>query len=177
MASFMRRVVRTRAVKNIGFMVAMYSAAELTQQTMIGQYDATKTMHIGTTCLLFNGPANHFWYKLLDGVLRGTSSRMVFAKTALDIFVFTPFSISGFFIGMSILEGHDDIYAELRDKFKATYSVGLVFWTVAQAVNFYVVPPPYRVLYVGTVAFVWANFICYMKQRDHLRHMPQQGKC
>ncbi|XP_006824692.1 mpv17-like protein [Saccoglossus kowalevskii] len=164
--SLLRRIVRSSATKNIGVLVGMYSAAELTQQTTTQRYDISKISRVGTTCVLWNGPINHMWYKFLDGAFKGVTTRIVLTKTALDILVFTPVSIAGFYLGMSIVERQKNIFSEVRLKFWPTYSIGFAFWATAQAVNFHVVPPKYRVVYVSIVAFVWANIICHMKQKN-----------
>ncbi|ELW67677.1 Mpv17-like protein [Tupaia chinensis] len=91
--------------------------------------------------------------------------------------------------GMSILQGKDDIFLDLKQKFWNTYKSGLMYWpfvqvsfqlfrtlimawflpspnklSVFQLTNFSLVPIHWRTAYTGLCGFLWATFLCYSQQ-------------
>lgn len=65
---------------------------------------------------------------------------------------------------MSILQGKDDIFLDLRQKFWNTYKSGLMYWPFVQLTNFSLVPVPWRTAYTGLCGFLWATFLCFSQQ-------------
>uniref|UniRef100_A0A8C4LSL7 Mpv17-like protein n=1 Tax=Equus asinus asinus TaxID=83772 RepID=A0A8C4LSL7_EQUAS len=66
--------------------------------------------------------------------------------------------------GMSILQGEDDIFLDLKQKFWNTYKTGLMYWPFVQLVNFSLVPVHWRTAYTGLCGFLWATFLCFSQQ-------------
>ncbi|KAM5199003.1 mpv17-like protein isoform 5-T5 [Hipposideros larvatus] len=66
--------------------------------------------------------------------------------------------------GMSILQGKDDIFLDLKQKFWNTYKSGLMYWPFVQLTNFSLVPIQWRTAYTGLYGFLWATFLCYSQQ-------------
>ena len=108
-------------------------------------------------------PVFYAWYKWLDATFKGSAVRIVGAKVFLDQFLLGPPSLFCFFVLMSWLEGKDDVLAECRLKFWPAYAADCVFWIPVQAANFMLVPPAYRVSFIGVMAFVWLNILCVIK--------------
>lgn len=106
----------------------------------------------------------YFWYKWLDRKFVGTSGKIIVKKLLLDQFVLTPHLLTAFYISMSIMEGKEDIFAELKEKFIPTFERSCLFWLPAQTLNFVFIPPMARVVYVGTCSFIWVNILCYLKR-------------
>lgn len=71
-----------------------------------------------------------------------------------------------FHTGMAIMERQDDTFAELKEKFVPTFARSCLFWLPAQTINFYWVPPRFRVIYVGTCSLIWANILCWVKRQN-----------
>ncbi|XP_014243455.1 mpv17-like protein isoform X1 [Cimex lectularius] len=113
----------------------------------------------------------YFWYRWLDRNFVGASMKIVTKKLLLDQFVLTPQLLTIFYVSMSIMEGKDDLLAELREKFVPTFQTSCGFWLPAQAINFLVVPPMARVVYVATCSFIWVNILCWIK-RTELKSNP-----
>lgn len=65
---------------------------------------------------------------------------------------------------MSLMERKDDIFEECREKFVPTFARSCLFWLPAQTLNFSVVPPQFRVVYISTCAFAWVNILCWIKR-------------
>ncbi|XP_052615557.1 mpv17-like protein isoform X4 [Peromyscus californicus insignis] len=68
------------------------------------------------------------------------------------------------FHGMSILQGKDDIFLDLKQKFWNTYKSGLMYWPFVQLTNFSLVPVHWRTAYTGLCGFLWATFLCFSQQ-------------
>lgn len=64
------------------------------------------------------------------------------------------------------MENADDIFAELRDKFLPTFERSCLFWLPAQTFNFVLIPPRYRVIYMGVCGFIWVNILCWIKRQQ-----------
>uniref|UniRef100_A0A8C8TGR4 Mpv17 transgene, kidney disease mutant-like n=1 Tax=Peromyscus maniculatus bairdii TaxID=230844 RepID=A0A8C8TGR4_PERMB len=65
---------------------------------------------------------------------------------------------------MSILQGKDDIFLDLKQKFWNTYKSGLMYWPFVQLTNFSLVPVHWRTAYTGLCGFLWATFLCFSQQ-------------
>ena len=166
---------------------SLYAGAELSQQTINHVFrnarrGSSRSNASGTSSVLarlkydvesvkrytFLGtcvypPVFYAWYKWLDATFRGNATRIVGAKVFLDQFVLGPPSLICFFVLMSWLEGKGDVLAECRQKFPAAFACDCIFWIPVQVVNFMVVPPAYRVPFIGAMAFVWLNILCFIK--------------
>ncbi|XP_077980222.1 mpv17-like protein [Glandiceps talaboti] len=166
-ASVLRSLAGNSFIRNSFFVGGIFAASEFTQETIIGveKYDVGKICRFGVFGLCFNGPFNFTWFRLLDAAMPGKTMKIALRKLALDQFVAAPVAVAGFFVGMDILERKDDIFKEAKDKGPATWLAGCGFWVPAQLINFMFVPPYLRVVYVGTVSFLWANFLCYVRRR------------
>ncbi|KAH8242240.1 mpv17-like protein [Drosophila bipectinata] len=111
-------------------------------------------------------PSLYFWYKWLDRVFPGTTKTIILKKLVLDQFVLTPYLLTVFYAGMSIMEGSEDIFLELREKFVPTFVRSCVFWLPAQALNFSLVAPRFRVIYMGVCGLIWVNILCWTKRQS-----------
>jgi hypothetical protein len=69
---------------------------------------------------------------------------------------------------MSALEGRRgwEVFTECKSKIFPTVIAGLAFWTPAQTFNFWAIPPIYRVSFMGVLAFLELNGLCFMKRMD-----------
>lgn len=64
------------------------------------------------------------------------------------------------------MEGADDPFAELKAKFVPTFERACYFWIPVQAVNFCLIPPQFRIVYIGTCSLMWANILCWIKRQQ-----------
>merc|ERR1711953_1083073 len=150
----------------------LYSGSEFLQQTIIRNistgdspdYDfgnIARFWVIGT----FVFPVTLFhWYKWLDARFVGAAAKTIVQKMLLDQFVISPPILVTFYVLMSIMERRDDIFTECREKLIPTFQSSCLFWMPAQALNFLVVPPGLRVVYVGTCSLLWVNILCVLKR-------------
>lgn len=114
---------------------------------------------------LIYSPILYNWYKWLDRTFPGTTKRIIVRKLLLDQFILTPPLLVIFYCGMSIMERQRSITEECQKKFVPTFQRSCLFWLPAQAVNFLLIPPQYRVVYMGCASFLWVNILCYVKRQ------------
>jgi protein Mpv17 len=89
-----------------------------------------------------------------------------FAKGVIEQISYTPFAMTSFFFGMSLLEGKTkkEALEEVTEKFWPTYQVAICIWPFIQTFNFSVVPERNRVPFISVCSFMWTIFLAYMKQ-------------
>ncbi|XP_044736241.1 mpv17-like protein isoform X2 [Chrysoperla carnea] len=153
----------------------LYMAAEFSQQTINRKimtngkptaYDPHMITRFGVLGGAVYPQIYYFWYKWLDRSFSGRTGIIIVKKLLLDQFVLTPPLLATFFIGMSILEGKDDIFDEFNQKFFTTFQTSCLFWLPVQTMNFMFIPPHFRIVYIATSAFMWVNILCYIKNLD-----------
>lgn len=117
---------------------------------------------MGTVCI---SPMLTKWYSWLDNKFPSKARSVVVKKVILDQFVFTPFVVIVFFVGMSYLEGKKGpkLFDELKEKGLKTFAMDCCFWIPATTVNFIFVPPWLRVAFIGLASFMWLNVLCWIK--------------
>ncbi|XP_030375363.1 mpv17-like protein isoform X2 [Scaptodrosophila lebanonensis] len=103
-------------------------------------------------------------YKWLDRTYFGTDKNIIIRKLLLDQFILTPYLLTAFYVGMSLMEGSEDIFLELREKLLPTFIRSCCFWLPVQALNFRLVLPQYRIIYMGICGFIWVNILCWTKR-------------
>uniref|UniRef100_A0A034WKG4 Mpv17-like protein n=1 Tax=Bactrocera dorsalis TaxID=27457 RepID=A0A034WKG4_BACDO len=119
---------------------------------------------MGTTVF---APTLYTWYKWLDGTFPGTTKQIIVKKLVLDQFVLTPYLLTAFYTGMSLMERAEDPFKELREKFLPTFTRSCIFWLPAQTLNFVMVAPRFRVIYMGVCGFIWVNILCWIKRQPN----------
>merc|ERR1719402_571387 len=127
---------------------------------------------------LSQGPPHHYWYQMLDKLYPGKTPVLILKKVLLDQTFAAPFFALTFIYGASLLEGRSlsQCWTEFVSKFPTIYLFDWLIWPPSQAVNFTLVPQPFRVLYVNCVTVVWDVFLSYIKHRDLEEGEQEQGK-
>lgn len=144
---------------------ALFSAGDALQQRLSGgPADWRQTRCVATVAVTFHANFNYGWQRLLERALPGRTPRAVLAKVLCDQAVAAPVAVTAFYTGMSILQGKDDIFLDLKQKFWNTYKTGLMYWPFVQLTNFSLVPIQWRTAYTGLYGFLWATFLCYSQQ-------------
>lgn len=161
-------------VMNSIFYGTLYVGAEFSQQTVQRklltdkpkEYDwpqLRRYFMVGSCAL---SPTMTLWYKWLDKKFVEKSLKVISKKLLLDQFILTPPLLVMFFVGMSLMEGKKDIFEDCKRKFVSTFEKSCMFWLPAQSINFMFVPPTFRVVYIGSCAFIWVNILCIIKRQN-----------
>ncbi|XP_063925567.1 mpv17-like protein isoform X2 [Zophobas morio] len=153
----------------------LFVGAEFSQQTVSKKvlnkesfhYDHHMITYFGILGVAVFAPVYHYWYRWLDRKFVGTSAKIVVQKLLLDQFLMTPQILIVFYVAMSIMERKKDIFEECREKIIPTFKTSCMFWLPAQSINFMLIPPPFRVVYVGTCSFAWVNILCWLKRQEY----------
>ncbi|XP_048009285.1 mpv17-like protein isoform X2 [Megalobrama amblycephala] len=127
--------------------------------------DWAQTARVALVGFCFHANFNYHWLRGLERMLPGGGAKRVSLKVFLDQIFAAPMTISAFYIGLSTLEGAEDPLEDWRNKFWTSYKTGLVYWSTMQAVNFSLIPPVARTVFVGGVALGWTVFLCHFKQQ------------
>lgn len=156
---------------------SMYVCAEVAQQTILQKLDPAVREYdwplVGRYAVIGTGiyaPALFYWYRYLDRVLPGKLVAVAVRKALIDQVLASSTLLVAFYTAMSVMEGKEDIFAELKAKFVPTYKLSCCFWIPAQCVNFFLVPPHLRVVTVGLCSFAWVNILCVMKRMTVKTH-------
>ncbi|CAL4155938.1 unnamed protein product, partial [Meganyctiphanes norvegica] len=171
-----RRVFKARPLaRDMSLYGAMFVGAELMQQTLLKkvwkeekdqEYDLKVLGRYTFYGFVWYPVIYHYWYRWLDARFVGTSLAVVATKTLIDQFVIEPPLITSFYVGMSLMEGKEDITEEWRVKFLTTFISGSVFWLPVMAINFRLMPNSMRVIFLGAAQFFWRNFVSWYKRQS-----------
>nr|XP_023685920.1 mpv17-like protein isoform X2 [Paramormyrops kingsleyae]XP_023685921.1 mpv17-like protein isoform X2 [Paramormyrops kingsleyae] len=124
-----------------------------------------QTARVALVGFSFHANFNYHWLKGLERMLPGTAVKRVSVKVLLDQVIAAPATITVFYIGLSALEGRQELFEDWREKFWTSYKTGVVYWSTMQVVNFSLVPPVARTVFVGGVALIWTVFLCHFRQQ------------
>ncbi|GIY29050.1 mpv17-like protein [Caerostris extrusa] len=158
---------------NVASYGTIYVSAEVAQQSLrilkeskTKSIDWTNVGRFATIGIVGIAPFLFTWYRCLDYVLPTVTKIVVAKKVTADLLICSPTTITIFFAGMGVLEGREDVFAELKAKFWSTYKLSCCFWLPAQALNFALLPPYTRVAFVGVASFIWVNVLCLIKRQE-----------
>ncbi|KAJ0000475.1 hypothetical protein NQD34_012317 [Periophthalmus magnuspinnatus] len=165
-------------IGNVLGYTTLFASADLIQQSVLSDrpvststteetraVDWHQTARVATVGFCFHANFNYHWLKALERMLPGGGAKMVTAKVVLDQLIAAPLTISAFYIGLSFLEDKEDPLEDWRQKFLTSYKAGVVYWSTMQAINFSLVPPVARTVFLGGIALTFTVFLCHMKRQ------------
>ncbi|KAM8870641.1 mpv17-like protein [Spinachia spinachia] len=171
-------------ISNVLAYTTLFASADLIQQGVLGgkpaagsasedsvAIDWCQTARVATVGFCFHANFNYHWLRGLERMLPGGGVKAVAGKVVVDQLVAAPLTISAFYIGLSLLENKDDPLADWRQNFWTSYKTGVVFWSTMQAVNFALVPPVARTVFLGGIALTFTIFLCHL--RGQSGHTPE----
>lgn len=127
------------------------------------QWNYIRTMKFATVgfCL---APQLVVWYRFIQHQLPGKPSFMIASKRMLvDQFIFASWSTAYCLGFATVLNGGDikDVHKQIDAKWYDSYKVNLLLWPPAQIINFWFIPPHFRVLWTNFIAFGWTTFMSF----------------
>jgi len=113
------------------------------------------------------GPPISKWIAFLSRLRFATPTRAVIYRTWLDQTLMAPFVVGWFFTSMSLMEGKgtSGVADSLSTKYAPTLMRGWLVFTPAQIVNFAVVPPQLRFVFVSAVSLVWNTYLSFVNAK------------
>jgi len=154
---------------------SMYTLAEVSQQKVSASaapleagkvaLDTSSVKRYAIMGTLVFPPLLTRWYSWLDHRFPCTSGGVVAKKLLLDQFLFTPWVVVIFYVGMAWLEGKQgqERWVELQAKGLRTFMLDCCYWLPIQFLNFMFVPPWMRIGFIGVTTFLWLNILAYIK--------------
>eukprot|EP00210_Caulerpa_lentillifera_P002188 g2102.t1 len=113
------------------------------------------------------GPTLHYWYGLLARVFTVPGAKTAFSSLLLDQFAFAPCFCAVFLSTLVVIETRKPalVAPKLQQDFMSTIVMNWRIWIPAQLLNFWIVPPPLRVLFANIVALVWNTYLSYASHK------------
>ena len=138
--------------------------------------DLSRTGRIAAFRLAIFGPSYSLWMRALERtVVVSSTARAVVFKTLLDQLVWTPPSLSLFYVTMARLEGQPLATGvdRARRMLWPTLRVNWPFWCCVHVLTFSVVPPALRMAWVSTVQVGWNAFVSGLNETARLRESAE----
>ncbi|KAF8260536.1 hypothetical protein EI94DRAFT_1748150, partial [Lactarius quietus] len=107
------------------------------------------------------GPPISKWIAFLGRLQFASPTKAVIYRTWLDQTLMAPLVAGLFFTSMSVMEGKgtSGVVDSLSTKYAPTLMCGWLMFTPAQIVNFAVVPPQFRFVFLSGVSLVWNTYL------------------
>ena len=114
---------------------------------------------------LADGAMSHHWYIWVDQVVLDTGPFAVVKKVALDQVLLTPLWATGFITILAVLEGKGPrgIFASLKADFVSVCYSSNLFWVVANAINYWLVPLEHRVMGFCVATFIFTVYLSFIR--------------
>ncbi|XP_062255621.1 mpv17-like protein [Platichthys flesus] len=160
-------------ISNVLGYTTLFASADVIQQSVLGGSTAEgstginwgQTARVATVGFCFHANLNYHWLRWLERMLPGGGVKAVTGKVVVDQLVAAPLTISAFYIGLSLLEKREDPLEDWRQKFWTSYKAGVIYWSTMQAVNFSLVPPVARTVFLGGIALTFTIYLCHLREQ------------
>eukprot|EP01084_Bolivina_argentea_P098149 176421_1 len=110
------------------------------------------------------GPQFHYWVPFVASLVPGHGPKVAFKRVCIDQLCMGSWATS-FILSMSaLLEGNDikGIKTNLKDRFFEFYLRACCIFPPAQLINYWIIPPHYRVLWLNGIGFCWRIILSYL---------------
>lgn len=136
---------------------------QLLERRGLHGHNLERTMKMMGIGLCFVGPVVGGWYKVLDGLIPGSSKAVAIKKMLLDQVGFAPGFLGGFLTLVGSLNGlsKEEIWAKLKRDYKDALITNYYLWPGVQIANFYFIPLHHRLAVVQVVAIIWNSYLSW----------------
>jgi protein Mpv17 len=130
--------------------------------------DFARTLRIVAFLSLFGVPVLHFYYLTLEFFLPGVEIIIIFLKVLIDIFLFTPFTVFAFFVGLGLLEGMPlpRIQQQLEKSYWSSIKTSFMIFPVVSFFNFFIIPIEFRLFFIGGISLLWNGYLSFVKHNE-----------
>lgn len=129
------------------------------QPAVFDGIDPIRTVRMALFGALIAAPQMHVFFHWLEKCIMPKSPThpvAVVSKVAADQLINSPIGTITFFAWTQTLRGTPDrISSEVSEKLVPTTLAGWRLWPAAQAINFFMVPLQFRVVFINIVAVGW----------------------
>ncbi|TNN81020.1 Mpv17-like protein [Liparis tanakae] len=154
-------------ISNVLGYTTLFASADLIQQRVLGGKRAAgdsaginwwQTARVATVGFCFHANFNYHWLRGLERMLPGGGVKAVMGKVVVDQLIAAPLTISAFYIDwIGILVNN----------------AGVIFSFIPSlAVNFSLVPPVARTVFLGGISLAFTIFLCNLRQQSDTK--PEQ---
>ncbi|KAI0039681.1 hypothetical protein FA95DRAFT_993047 [Auriscalpium vulgare] len=178
MASFFRAysafLVRRPMAAQCATSVVLFGTGDAIAQQMIegkGKgHDMTRTARLAFYGGVLFAPPVTKWLQFLGRLNFSTPAKTVIYRTWLDQSIAGPAAVGWFFTAMTFLEGKGvaEVMERLETKYVPTLVRGWAVFGPAQLVNFAIVPPQFRFLFIGGVSLCWNTYLSAIHAQQHV---------
>eukprot|EP00475_Leptophrys_vorax_P011519 TRINITY_DN1807_c0_g1_i1.p1 TRINITY_DN1807_c0_g1~~TRINITY_DN1807_c0_g1_i1.p1 ORF type:complete len:198 (-),score=51.03 TRINITY_DN1807_c0_g1_i1:588-1181(-) len=138
----------------------------------------------GLIALLYRAPMVHFWYVLLELLMKGwdpSAPLTVVLKVLLDQIAFTPVLLSGYLFILSVLRKQSfkeflGNYVYKTGNFWQILFANWKLWPIVHLINFRYVPIHLRVLFGNVVGFFWSIYVILQSSKPSASVGEKEGK-
>uniref|UniRef100_A0A336K559 CSON011317 protein n=1 Tax=Culicoides sonorensis TaxID=179676 RepID=A0A336K559_CULSO len=127
---------------------------------------------------LFVAPTLYAWVRLSTIMFPQPGVKSAIAKALIEQISYTPFAMTCFYFGMSLMEGKNinEAAGEVKSKFLPTYKVALSVWPAVAFINFAMIPEKNRVPFISCCSLLWSTFLAYMKHLESETNFDKEKK-
>lgn len=161
-----------RAVKDALVCAGTFMAADILVQLISGtspsDMDLARVMRLAVFGLLIKGPAMSWFYNAIEAQFPGKTARRVIEKVVVDQTGWAWLNNLSFLFMIPVMEGHsvNEAFCLARQQFPTLQRNAYVLWPLAHLVNFGLVPPGARTIYISAVSLMWTMVCCMTRERS-----------
>ncbi|KAG8183471.1 hypothetical protein JTE90_002853 [Oedothorax gibbosus] len=118
------------------------------------------------TC--FVAPVLRTWYNVLEKAIGTVGKTVGLRKMLVDQLIFTPFFLVNFLIVSGALQRQpwSVIKAKIDQDYFTILKTNYMLWPGAQLITFYVIPIPFRIIFVSFVALLWNTYLASQANKN-----------
>lgn len=139
-------------------------------------FDYKRALRLATYGVLVNGPLSCLWYgRFLDTAKflaligsRRAAWQITASKVVADEIMFAPVCATTFYLSVTAMEGRSagECVEQLRAEFVPTMLTDFCFWPWIQAINFALIPPQFRILYISCGSLAWNSVLSFLQHHS-----------
>jgi len=119
----------------------------------------------------------HYWYHYLDllglHVYPDNLDRQIIFKLVIDMFIFEPFAVGLYFVGVGTLEGQkfDQICCKLSTSFFPLVAMDFLIWPIFTFFVFHTIPVNWQTITFAMMDFFYDLFLSLINHSDIFRKL------
>jgi len=157
----LKRPLATQCVTSAVLFASGDIIAQQAIQRKRAKHDFSRTARLTFYGGCLFGPPIAKWIAFLNKLRFSAPVKAVIYRTWLDQTLVAPLVVGWFFTSMSIMEGRgvSGVVDSLNTAYAPTLMRNWVVFTPTQIINFALIPPQFRFIFVGAVSLVWNTYL------------------